>query len=387
MAPDDLDVPPSQVEWHRLLLGLAGRLPDDLISEARTWVAQGRLAEAAQGIAYAAATGGVPVSDAQAALLARTLRAAGEDSDALAQLDRADVELMPPFEMAPANAAVLHEHGDAIPATLDLTGGHDEVAGPDGIDVAAVAAAGREPEIIGLWRAWRFPTGQSRWPAPKRIYLATVRPGLATAVDERTGAAPVAALTDRLQAALLTAGETSPQVEVSGEGDDLPVYQRMARACAALLWTSSARPGIRLARVFDRVDAGSGPRFEPDHPRLTDQTEREQVQAYLLGGTVLLYTTALMDDVVEPANTGRVPMSFRTDGAWIWTDTVHYYLATHLLAPDADLLTHIRNQRFEVPVPDSVALHRAMAVLQAPQPEPVWTVGGADPQAAAPSGA
>ncbi|MEV0134989.1 hypothetical protein AB0H83_41880 [Dactylosporangium sp. NPDC050688] len=383
MAPNDPDAPPSQVEWHRLLLDLAGRMPDDLISEARTWVAQGQLAEAAQGIAYAAASGGVPVTDAHAALLARTLHVAGEDSDALAHLERAGAEHVPPFEMAPANPAVLHEHGDAIPASLDLTGGYEGVAGPDDIDRAAVAAAGREPDIIGVWRAWRFPAGRSRWPEPKRIYLVTVRPELADAVDEQTGAAPVAALTDRLQSALVTAGETSPQVEVSGEGDDLPVYQRLARGYAALLWASSDRPEIRLARVFDRVDPLTGPRFEPDRPRITDQTEREQVEAYLLGGTVLLYTTALMDDVVDPDRTGRVPMSFRTDGTWIWTDTVHYYLAAHRFAPDPDLLAHIRDQGYQVPVPDSVALHRAMAVLQAPQQEPVWAVGGA----AAPSGA
>jgi hypothetical protein len=51
-----------------------------------------------------------------------------------------------------------------------------------------------------------------------------------------------------------------------------------------------------------------------------------------------------MGDVVDPEAGSVVPMSFRTDGTWIWTDTVEYYLSRHQLAPDAELITHIEAQ-------------------------------------------
>ncbi len=154
------------------------------------------------------------------------------------------------------------------------------------------------------------------------------------------------------------------------------MYQRMAWAYAALLFTSTNRPQVRSVRAYDGVDPQSGPWFDSDHPRLTDQSERERDMAYLRHGEILLHTTALLDDVVDRDRTGRVPASFRTDGTWIWTDSVPYYLAEHMLSPDPEFLGHIREQDYRPPVVDSVALHRAMAALTAPQKEAVWTASG-----------
>jgi hypothetical protein len=104
------------------------------------------------------------------------------------------------------------------------------------------------------------------------------------------------------------------------------------------------------------------------------------VVEYLYAGEPLLVTTAQMDDVVDPERGNSVPMNFRTDGTWIWTDTTTYYLEQHRMAPDTDLLEHIRSVRYRMPALDGVALHRAMAVLQAPsEDEPVWTYGGPSP--------
>ncbi|SDP99237.1 hypothetical protein [Lentzea jiangxiensis] len=51
-----------------------------------------------------------------------------------------------------------------------------------------------------------------------------------------------------------------------------------------------------------------------------------------------------MDDVVEPARTATVPTNFVTDGMWVWTDIVTYYLRNYRLAPEPLLLQHIRQQ-------------------------------------------
>jgi len=132
-----------------------------------------------------------------------------------------------------------------------------------------------------------------------------------------------------------------------------------------------------MATVFDGVDAVTGPSFSDDHERLDDTTDAAQVIDYLRAGEPLLVTTAQMDDVVDRSRRNSVPMNFRTDGTWIWTDTSTYYLAQHQLTPDLDLLEHIRSMDYEMPELDGVALHRAMIALQEPSDEePVWTHGG-----------
>lgn len=69
---------------------------------------------------------------------------------------------------------------------------------------------------------------------------------------------------------------------------------------------------------------------------------------------------------------------FRTDGEWIWTDTVEYYLSRHGLAPDAQLTAHIeaRLRRGQtVPGTEQDTAIRAAAFLlhppanQAPRPD------------------
>jgi hypothetical protein len=100
-------------------------------------------------------------------------------------------------------------------------------------------------------------------------------------------------------------------------------------------------PEFWVARVFDFADPVTGPGFAPGHAVIGDLAERERLAVYLRGGYPVLMTTMRMNDVVDPAAGAAVPGSFRTDGEWIWTDTVEYYLSRHGLAPDAQLTAHI----------------------------------------------
>ena len=138
--------------------------------------------------------------------------------------------------------------------------------------------------------------------------------------------------------------------------------------------------GFRLAAVFDRVDPVTGPAFASDSGRLAEGGEREAVAAYLREGVAVLITPLLADDVLDPERSGLVPLSYRTDGAWIWTDTVTYYLEQYGLIADAELLAHVRAQDGATPVvPAPEVLERAAAfILTPPEPgdEAVWNVGG-----------
>jgi hypothetical protein len=255
--------------------------------------------------------------------------------------------------------------GPDVPPLLDLTSAPESLleAVTDDVDYAAADAAAAAPDAIALWRVWRLTTDDAAAGEMTRVYL----------LETDQEAAQLPATTATLMRALEATGHSNPLVEVYAPDTDLPAYQQMARGAAALLWTAESAPEVEIARVFDSVDPVSGPAFDADHPRL-DEEERERVARYLDAGTPLLVTTQTMVDVVEPAHGDVVPMSYRTDGRWIWTDSVMYYLRAHGLAPDPELLDHMRDNNFVLPVLDSVADHRALAALFAPADiEAVWT--------------
>jgi hypothetical protein len=340
---------------HGVLLRLAGKVPDGLLAQARAWLAEGRAGDVARAVTFAVLAQDIPLTEADVAVLDQALTGAGADPSGLAQVRLAEFDPAPPYEFGPSAPGV------------------EPPAPPDGapldeVDRAAVAAVSEETGLHGLWRAWRSPAGGSPWPPPRRVYLAEGGDG----VD-------LVAVTARIQRRLAAAGEVDPQVEVFTSDADLTTYQRLARGYGQLVWAASPPADIRVAAVFDEVDA-SGPRFAADHERMSDDAEIGRVLDYLRSGTPLLVTTAQMDDVVDRSRPDAVPMNFRTDGAWIWTDTTTYYLEHHRLTPDTDLLAHIRSADYRMPALDGVAIHRAMAVLQQPgEEEPVWTYDGSSP--------
>jgi hypothetical protein len=229
------------------------------------------------------------------------------------------------------------------PALLDLSAGD-----LDPVDRAAADAAAGEPAARALWRAWRIPMPAA---PPVRVYV------LEAGADEAT----LPRLTATVMTALRDVGLTAPQVETYRIGVDPPPYQHAARGASALIWTRGERPPLRLARVFDRGGA-AGVGFDPGHERLSG-AEKDRVAAYLEGGEPVLVTTRSATDVVSPERGTVVPLSFRTDGRWIWTETVTYYLREYSLAPDRELLGHIRANEYAAVDVDAAAEHRALALL------------------------
>jgi hypothetical protein len=116
---------------------------------------------------------------------------------------------------------------------------------------------------------------------------------------------------------------------------------------------------IRIARLFDGFAPESGPYFEPERFRIGDPAERERVAAYLRGGIVLVRSTALDPDMVDRGRGHVVPASFRTDGAWIWSDGLMYYVREHGVAPVSEFYDHIVAHGYRCPAPDTEAVDRA----------------------------
>ncbi|MEV0198162.1 hypothetical protein [Nonomuraea sp. NPDC050691] len=120
---------------------------------------------------------------------------------------------------------------------------------------------------------------------------------------------------------------------------------------------------IKVARVFDGVRDGV-PYFEPGHPRVPEADERRRLARYLEAGTPFLATTGLDVDRVDPGRGQVVPVSFRTDGVYVWTDTVTYYLRTHLLRPDPELCAHIAAAGYACPPVGTEEAARVLAEFQ-----------------------
>ncbi|BCJ56077.1 hypothetical protein Asp14428_75520 [Actinoplanes sp. NBRC 14428] len=310
----------NEAAWHRLLLSLAGRLPDEVVTRARALLAAGRPAEAARAAGSAALAHGVALTAEEAGLLGAHEAA------------RAERAVAPPYGMAPTGPDVLARHGDDIPYRLDLSIRDGGPGGPDPVDTTATAWCAGDPHPYALWRSWRYPAdGTPQGPA-RRIYLVQVP-------DESA----LAGVTAGLQATLAACGERDPQVETFADDAGLPGYRQRALSCSALLWTAAPPKQPRL--VPDAAPARTAP---PD---------AAEVAGYLDAGRSL--------ELVGDA--GRI---FRTDGTWIWPASAGAEVRDHGREPYGPLLARIRDSSYRPPAVGAVAAHRALCVLYQPPPAP-----------------
>ncbi|MCD5310310.1 hypothetical protein [Kineosporia babensis] len=344
-------------EWHQLLMRLAGLLPDDVIADARTWLAEGTIDEMAALLAFTALGTRTPVWELDALVILDELARAGHELEPLADLvvsEGAENDdgrwAFAPVRVADAEAAA------AAPLVLNLGSSAEEHE--DQLDQAAVRSISTEPDVIALLRAWRAPAdARARLDPdsaePRRVYLVTVQaPG-----------GGEYALAARIQDDLIDAGEESPQVEVWVEDSALPGYQNAAWLRSALLWAREPLTPIRVARSFDSVDPQTGPAFDAGHPRIEDPAEIERLLDYLAGAPPVLATDTTMPDVMLPDAGYEVSMTLRTDGVWVWSDTVPYYLEEYGLSPDPELLEHLADVEESYPRVSSVALHRVWCFM------------------------
>ncbi len=72
-------------------------------------------------------------------------------------------------------------------------------------------------------------------------------------------------------------------------------------------------------------------------------------------------------DAFDPGRAPSVPLTFRTDGSWVWPGAVAYYLREHDIAPDPELLAHIRRREYAVPEVGEDARQRAVNLITGQQ--------------------
>lgn len=320
---------PSGADLHALLLGLAGRVPDEKLAEMRFCLADGEEHELA-------------------ALL--ETRPTGREAPLVPDPTRERDGT--PAAAPPSPYRFGDRYGIAIPA------GDGWEATTDAADDAVIEAVRRAGEPNAVWRVFRH-SGEE---PPRRVHLVETGPG-----------ADLAELTAEAQYALSEVAPDTPRVEVFAEGMPLPRYHETALQGATLVW-AAFDVTVRLARAFDGADA-RGPFFHDDHPRLGGE-DGERVLAYLRSGELVLDVPGGLDDVLDPGRAGAVPAGFRSDGRWVWPEATAYYLKRHGLAPEPDLVAHALAG---APGPlqlNRLTRHRALTALFEPAAgEPVWQAG------------
>jgi hypothetical protein len=109
----------------------------------------------------------------------------------------------------------------------------------------------------------------------------------------------------------------------------------------------------RFARVFDGESPAGTPWFSPHRQRIPEPDRRERIAAYLSGGRLVVRATGRMPDPMDPEGGSGLPLSYRTDGVWVWQESLAHYVLTRGVAPELEFLCHLEERGHRLP--DSVA--------------------------------
>ena len=95
------DTAPDLVQaCHRLLLQLAGRAPDDLLTHCRGWLSDGELADVAHCVTFWAVSADAALTEDNVLVLSALLTDAGADSSGLTQIRLDNSEPFPYYSFA-----------------------------------------------------------------------------------------------------------------------------------------------------------------------------------------------------------------------------------------------------------------------------------------------
>ncbi|MCP2343621.1 hypothetical protein [Actinomadura rupiterrae] len=98
----------------------------------------------------------------------------------------------------------------------------------------------------------------------------------------------------------------------------------------------------------------------PDVP----EDEKDALVQYLERAPIVLAARSLDADELDPERAARVPLTFHTDGTWVWPGAVGYYLKAHGVAPDPELVAHARGNAFRTPEVDDAQRDAAVALIR-----------------------
>lgn len=123
---------------------------------------------------------------------------------------------------------------------------------------------------------------------------------------------------------------------------------------------------VTQVSVFQPGWVASAPGERPplNDARLSPE-ESARVAAYLEAGAPVMHTTARGIDVLQD-DAQVVPLTIRTDGEYVWTGPVTYYVQTYGVAPDDAFLAYVRERDYAPRIPSEDEIRAAAAVFAPP---------------------
>jgi hypothetical protein len=278
----------------------------------------------------------------------------------------------------------LGAHAETTVRIERLNGPPTDVAGPEVLgELLARLRTGMYRPGVGTWFSAQFRlthpvdyrieydhTGRPDWSVPP--------PAEAYAAESRTFPRDPEHVPGWLRG---SAGDSEDTVEDQPHGHEAGPAASVDAAAAS---ADAAAPRFQMARVFDSLGPGETPQL--NRPPVPDD-EVEAIADYLTKAPLVLAARSLDNDLLDPARPAKVPLTYLTDGTWIWPGGVGYYLRTHGVPPEPELVEHIRRQGFQPSEVDDYTRDVAVATImgQPPPPRPDPTPAAEAPVAGAPA--
>jgi hypothetical protein len=116
--------------------------------------------------------------------------------------------------------------------------------------------------------------------------------------------------------------------------------------------------GFRFARFADAI-LPAGPPLIPAGRGFVHGEERRRLLDYLRGAPMVVRSDGDAPDLFARGRDRSVPNGWRTDGEWIWSEAIEYYLDRYGVAPEPDLRGRIVERAYRPPAVAAATLQRA----------------------------
>lgn len=120
---------------------------------------------------------------------------------------------------------------------------------------------------------------------------------------------------------------------------------------------------MRVARLWSHLEDGV-PVLDSALGRTDEAESKEPLLRFLEGGSAVLGAPGLAEDWLDPHHPLVVPVGFRTDGAWLWSIELAFYLRAHGIVPEPQFVAHMAALGFVAPPASEADLTAAEALLR-----------------------
>ncbi|WP_261565213.1 hypothetical protein [Frankia gtarii] len=118
---------------------------------------------------------------------------------------------------------------------------------------------------------------------------------------------------------------------------------------------------VKIAKLFDGMD-GEVPWVRGRAP-LPPGEERSRFVEYLQRGVTILRVAGLVEDLLDPSRGRKVSLVYVTDGDWVWSLEIVYYLQEHDLPPEPEFIDYVRSRDFRYVEPSEERVAAASRAL------------------------